>query len=342
MSFIKYNNVKLDLNGQSIYANDVSLSFSSNLTPVYLSDDRSAFTFKGSQDSASSISVSYYLTGADPLKNHISDDPTTGIGGNFCGLTFESGYLSSYAINVNQFSKIEVNADIDIYGDLAGEFVKQQRTETGLRFLDSSDCTIGHTGISPEDNLKSFSYKYSSSFASKYVAGKIKPVEIRALQKKVSAEISHYHTGSNIPYSGEEASVNLVLNDKDGNEIDNYLLHGKVTSKSMSTSAGGLIESQSSVTQNLINDTPSFSGNGFDTSETFKPGDTIKVTGFNFNNITRINFLEIEAETFTKNDSTNNSLTITIPPKAIQCPIEIRTYGGKVVSSNPVKITQTL
>ena len=47
-------------------------------------------------------------------------------------------------------------------------------------------------------------------------------------------------------------------------------------------------------------------------------------------------------ETFTKNDSTNNSLTITIPPKAIQCPIEIRTYGGKVVSSNPVKITQTL
>ena len=109
--------------------------------------------------------------------------------------------------------------------------------------------------------------------------------------------------------------MNLVLKDKNGNEIDNYSLRGKLTSKSMSTSAGGLIESQSSITQNLINDTPSFSGDGFDTSETFKPGDTIKITGFNFNNITKISFLEIEAETFTKNDSTNNSLTITIPPK---------------------------
>ena len=342
MSFIKYNNVKLDLNGQSVYANDVSLSFSSNLKPVYLSDDRSSFAFKGSQDSSSSISVSYYLTGADPLKNHISDDPTSGINGDFCGLTFESGYLSSYSINVNQFSKVEVNADINIYGDLAGKFVKQKRTETGLKFLDSSNCVIGHTGVSPEDNLKSLSYSYSANFAAKYVAGKIKPAEIRTLEKKVSVDISHYNTGSNIPYSGEDAFVNLVLKDQSENEIDNYSLRGKLTSKSMKSSAGGLIESQSSITQNLINDVPAFSGNGFDTTETFKPGETIKITGYNFKNVTKINFLEVEAETFTKNDETNNSLTVTIPPKAIKCPIEIRTYGGKAVTSNAVNIIQTL
>ena len=342
MSFIKYNNVKLDLNGQSVYANDVSLSFSSNLTPVYLSDDRSAFTFKGAQDSSSEISTSYYITGADPLKNHINDDPISGISGDFCGLTFKSGYLSSYSVQVDNFSKLQINANIKIYDDLAGTFTKQKRTETGLKFLDASDCVINHTGVTEEDNLTSFSYQYSAAFANKYVVGKIKPVEVRTLQKNIKADVSHYNTGVNIEYSGEEASINLVLKDKNGNEIDNYSVRGKVSSKSISSSAGGRIESQSTIDQNLINDTPSFSGNGFDTSETFKPGDTIKITGYNFKNITKISFLEIEAETFTKNDSTNNSLTVTIPPKSIECPIEIRTYGGKVVSSNPVKITQAL
>jgi len=342
MSFIKYNNVKLDLNGQSVYANDVSLSFSSNLTPVYLSDDRSAFTFKGAQDSSSEISTSYYITAADPLKKHINDDPISGISGDFCGLTFKSGYLSSYSVQVDNFSKLQINANIKIYDDLAGTFTKQKRTETGLKFLDASDCVINHTGVTEEDNLTSFSYQYSAAFANKYVVGKIKPVEVRTLQKNIKADVSHYNTGVNIEYSGEEASINLVLKDKNGNEIDNYSVRGKVSSKSMSSSAGGRIESQSTIDQNLINDTPSFSGNGFDTSETFKPGDTIKITGFNFKNITKISFLEIEAETFTKNDSTNNSLTVTIPPKSIECPIEIRTYGGKVVSSNPVKITQAL
>lgn len=342
MSFIKYNNVKLDLNGQSVYANDVSLSFSSNLTPVYLSDDRSAFTFKGAQDSSSEISTSYYITGADPLKNHINDDPISGINGDFCGLTFKSGYLSSYSVQVDNFSKLQINANIKIYDDLAGTFTKQKRTETGLKFLDASDCVINHTGITKEDNLTSFSYQYGTTFASKYVVGKIKPVEIRTLQKNIKADVSHYNTGVNIEYSGEEASINLVLKDKNGNEIDNYSIRGKVSSKSMSSSAGGRIESKSTIDQNLINDTPSFSGNGFDTSETFKPGDTIKITGYNFKNITKISFLEIEAETFAKNDSTNNSLTVTIPPKSIECPIEIKTYGGKVVSSNPVKITQAL
>ena len=342
MSFVKYNNVKLDLNGQSIYTDDVSLDFSSSLTPVYLSDDRSAFTLKGSQDSASSISTTYYLTGTDPLKNHISDDPASGITGDFCGLSFKSGYLSSYSISVDQFSKLKVSANISIYDDLVGNFTKQKRTETGLKFLDSSDCTINHTGISSKDNLISASYKYNAKISTKYVAGQSKPAEVRVLEKTVTAEMSHYNTGVNIPYSGEDAFVNFVLKDKSNNEIDNYSVRGKLTSKSMSVSAGDSVKSQSVVTQNLVNDAPSFSGNGFDTSVTLKPGDTIDVTGYDFRNITRINFLEIEATTFTKKDSTNNSLTITIPPKAITSPIEIITYGGKVLTSNSVNISQSL
>ena len=153
MSYYNYNNTSVILgsgNENHHFAVDsVGISLKNNLTPLYLIPDKSSFDYKSTQGLNGSLDLTYYLTGQDFLANFIENERNF-ISGNFAGLTFSSGYLTSYGFNVQQYGPVRISANISFYGGLEGTFTPTRETGvvTGARPLNYADTTL--TGVSGE------------------------------------------------------------------------------------------------------------------------------------------------------------------------------------------------
>jgi hypothetical protein len=69
MAYYSYNNTKVTINGDTVFANKADISMNTDLSPNFLVGDRSSFSNIAAGGSQGSMSISYYLTGSDPLNN---------------------------------------------------------------------------------------------------------------------------------------------------------------------------------------------------------------------------------------------------------------------------------
>ncbi len=203
MSYYNYNNTSVILgsgNENHHFAVDsVGISLQNNLTPLYLIPDKSSFDYKSTQGLNGSLDLTYYLTGQDFLANFIENERNF-ISGNFAGLTFSSGYLTSYGFNVQQYGPVRISANINFYGGLEGTFTPTRETSvvTGARPLNYADTTLtGVSGELPASNellqkAESVDYSFSSEITPVYVVGQQLPREVRFNQKTTNVSINGY------------------------------------------------------------------------------------------------------------------------------------------------------
>ena len=115
--FYSASNAKLKVNDEEILASNASLSLSTSLQPNYLITRRNTNKFVASDGVGGDLSFNYFLTGKDFFKTFITGQgerarEATVISGNFGGLNFDSGYLTSYSVNFGPNSPAIASAKV--------------------------------------------------------------------------------------------------------------------------------------------------------------------------------------------------------------------------------------
>ena len=232
MSYYNYNNAKLELASYvggswgaavPIYVENLAISLTNNLKAIDLLPNRSSFSYTAGGGINGSLSLGYYLTGEDFLADFMEADYL--ISGNFAGLSFSSGVLSSYSFEVAPFGPIMVSANINFYGGLRGRFTPTRET-LDADILTYTDCKLTQiSGVTPHEDGEteqitastSVSFAFSNNVQPIYTVGDTVPRELRFNRKTIDASINGYTLPSWDEGVGDftsDAEQQNYLNDK--------------------------------------------------------------------------------------------------------------------------------
>mgnify|MGYP001171788128 FL=1 len=262
-------NTKLRLNDLDIIANQCSLDVQASIDPRYDAGQRHSKNYFANAGIGSTLSFSHYLTGGlDKIKSFIanqgekigSDNRSNEgqiISGSFGGMTFTSGYLSSYSIDFQPNSPVIANSTIVFFDDLQGEFTQNQEIISEDKILNCKNITIENTSSNLLGEINDFintSYNYSSEINPVYSAGKTVPDRIYFGKKTVSMGIEVDNPTGFLPYNG--ISSKFLINLYRHNESDTagatetFSCFGVLQSRSVSASVGNKVTHNLSIVSN--------------------------------------------------------------------------------------------
>jgi hypothetical protein len=249
MPYFNYNNAKISITGQAFMAESVGISMENALSPSFLLNRRSSENYIPEDGMRGSLSLRYYLTGVDPLKNFLKNEKDV-ISINFNGLEIKSGYLTSYGFEASPFSPVIVDADITFYDTLVGSFLPLKETNEPPNFVTFKSLSFDVTGADLNDNTISFSYKYDSTIEPLYTVGQTTPKEVRFLEKSQNLSVKAYDLGNIFSHTGKFITANVSIG------TESYDIKGILTSKETSASFGDKIISSLEITQSTYGNKP--------------------------------------------------------------------------------------
>jgi hypothetical protein len=333
---------------QPYFCENVGISLQSVIEPVYLTANKSSFDYKANKDINGSLSFTYHLTGRDPLREFMTNEKAP-LSGNFAGLTFKSGYLTSYRFGFENYQPVRVSANVNFYGGLEGTFTPTRLDATevggtkGREFLNFYNASMtGVSGVLLNNNGEdggtlapiSAEYSFSSQIDPVYVAGQILPREIRFLKKQTSVSMGIYNPQLTQTYTGELGELALSLANSGSTVVESYKIRGRLNSQNVSTSVGRKITNTISIVQDSYQDSPQIVGiSGLNGSAQGSPLAPIEISGRNFNNVISVNFTNSNVTGF--EELTNiyaaygvDKIKTHVPQEAIDGPITVQTLGG--------------
>jgi hypothetical protein len=336
MPFYTANNVDLTLNGTGYYVSNVSLSSSVNINPVkkigsILSDE---YTSDGTVNG--SLNFSYFLTGEDPIKNlMINDSP---VSGNFCGLFFDSGYMTEYSLAFNANQPASISASFSFFGKMSGSFAKRSSSLGDIETLNISNFRFNETGVVNGEKILSLSYRYNSSIQPYYSVQETSenpvPHRVGILNKTVSMQASTNDYSISLPSTGLRCKALMSMKDSNDVEKESYSISGVINSNTNEVSAGDMLVKNLSMTQsNLAIEPPTIDNIQPSSGAT---GSHVVLSGSNLSSIESVNLkgYELPFDTPTGATGVGVSIPTGIPQGSIfGGPIEIRTQGGLGLST---------
>ena len=239
--FYNYKNCKVSLSGVSLLASDVKISSQSYLDPVFLSERKFSSSFVPTDNVATEVNISYFLTGKDFIKSLTNDEKIT-LSGNVGGLYFQSGYLSSYSIDVKPNQPVSAQIKIVVFDKMTGTF--QPSTETpnnNIKVLNCSDVSINGFKIGDENNILSAGFSFKNEikphYSIKSETGLVNfsPDRVVFGQRSISSEIELDNLSGDLPIFGEKAALQLNFKDRDDGLIkESFSVSGTLESKNIS------------------------------------------------------------------------------------------------------------
>ena len=360
MSYYNYNNAKLELASYAggswgaavpIYVENLAISLTNNLKAIDLLPNRSSFGYLAGGGINGSLSLGYYLTGEDFLADFMEADNL--ISGNFAGLSFSSGVLSSYSFEVAPFGPIMVSANINFYGGLRGRFTPTRET-LDADILTYTDCKLTQiSGVTPHEDGEteqitastSVSFGFASNVQPIYTVGDAVPRELRFNKKTIDASINGYALPSWDEGIGDftsDTEQQNYLNDKffsgiaegelligfsssNGTTGQSYKIRGTLKAHNINVTAGEKITTTLSLSQEKYQNAPAITS--------FTPtagvvGATITILGTDLKDVTEVTFGD-EKRVYTHfTTHTSTTIVTTIPDEAITCRVGLKSPGG--------------
>lgn len=325
MAYYSYNNTKVSVNGDFIYASKADISMNTDLSPRYIEGERTSFSHSAAGGTKGSLSITYFLTGSDPLKKYITNEKTT-VTGNFAGLYFNNGYLTSLSLQSQPHAPVSVEAKIDFYGNLMGKFSPETEQIPSNEILVFSDAKINESGIG-KDKIKNLNYSFSSEISPNYLEGDIVPTEIRFLKKYSSLDLNTYGVSGELDYKGKTTSVNLELNNSTG-IAEKYKVEGPLLSRRTNSHAGEKVSSNLSITQNFVDEKPTITSITAGSSSPIG-GEGFELHGSNLTNTTSIEVGDRAAQRIVVVSDSKVSGHLAPDTMPGTQTVYLTTYGGK-------------
>ncbi len=279
MPYFNYNNAKISITGQAFMAESVGISLQNSISPKILLNRRSSDDYVAEDGVKGALSLRYYLTGIDPLKNFIKNEKDS-ISVNFNGLGVQSGYLTSYSFEASPYSPVLIDAEISFFDNVTGSFFASAESNSPPNFSTFNSLSFDVSGLNVNDNSISFSYKYGSTIEPLYKVGQVTPGEIRFLEKSQNLSIKSYSLENTFSYTGKfiTASINV------GSE--SYDIKGLLTSKDTSVGFGEKIITSLEVNQNTYGNKPTVTS----ATSPLTWGQEIDINGGNLSTTTAVLF----------------------------------------------------
>tara|TARA_R100001082_G_scaffold3773_1_gene3010 strand:+ start:25602 stop:26474 length:873 start_codon:yes stop_codon:yes gene_type:complete len=251
------DNAKLQINGNEILASNASLALNANLQPSYLITQRNTNTYAPSNGIGGQLSFNYYLTGRDYFKSFITgqgekDVETTVISGNFGGLNFDSGYLTSYSVNFGPNAPAVASANVQFFDQLEGEFVSgQEKAPEDTQILNLKNASVvGDLASGEVENFIGGTYNYSCDVTPVYLMNETKPSNVSFGAKTVNVNFEIDNPTGYLPVSGTEAKISLNLKNYSNTNIENFTCSGLIQQRSLASAVGDYIKQSITIVQN--------------------------------------------------------------------------------------------
>jgi hypothetical protein len=269
------DNAKLKINNEEILASNAAISLGANLSPNYLMTQRHTQSQVAGNGIGGTLTFSYYLTGKDYFKTFItgqgerpdrgaSELTTQKMSGNFGGLNFESGFLTSYSVNFNQNSPAIANATVNFFDSVRGEFVATNaQAPKGTEVLNISKAVIESdfaAGVAEDgtsapfqvDNFIAGTYNYNSEVQPVYLMDQTIPSDVSFGTKVVNMNFEIDNPTGYLPISGSDAKISVNLKNTAAQTVENFTCSGVINTRNLSSAAGDYIKQTINVTQNNL------------------------------------------------------------------------------------------
>ena len=318
-----HNNVKFTVANQSILVDSVTFSLGSRISENQEIDKKGDFKYVVENGAEGSLSLSYYLEGADPLLPYLYSDSSFAF--DAAGLTQSKAYLTSYSITADPFGPAKVSATLSIYEDFGGSFTPATLPNEERVYLKFSDMDISFQGIDATSNITSMSYSVSKTVDPVYLLGNLTPSELRLNNVITNLSLESYNFVEALPYDGKSVSVNFSLGSNE------YNVDGIMEAKDVGFAFADKIKANLSVKSNSYGAAPVLSNN----STTVSVGNILYIWGTNLQDTTTVYFHNnIKAQKITTgevNSSTGEKgISLIVPRFARSGPVRIVTPNGEV------------
>ena len=262
--FYSASNAKLKVNDEEILASNASLSLSAALQPNYLITQRNTRDYTPSNGVGGQLSFNYYLPGKDFFKTFITgqgekEKETTVISGNFGGLNFDSGYLTSYSVNFSPNSPASASATVSFFDDLKGNFTSVEELapdiSTVLNFKDASVAGEMASGFDNVENFVGGAYNYTAEVKPVYLINETKPSAVSFGPKNVNLNFEIDSPSGYLPFSGASAKISVDLKNLAGAVIENFTCDGALQQRNLGSAVGDYIKQTINIVEATTNAT---------------------------------------------------------------------------------------
>lgn len=342
--FYTFKNFPVRIDGREIYATNASLGVEASLSENFTTESRHSERYVPTNGVVGSARITYYITGADPIKPRIYDETGT-ISGYFGGLYFNSGYLKSYSFNVAPHGIARISSDIVFFEQLKGSQVNQSLPpNTGYDYIKYSDCSISPISSYSTEGLESIieaSFSFSSDIEPYYTAQSgdasdigVSPSFVRYGKKEITCEVISDNLSGNLPFTGKRMGIEFSIKKPNTATLDTFSCSGTMTSRSINSSVGNLIVSSIQIKQSMVDPGPAITGITLNASA---PGSFVLISGYNLQNPTRVMFGDRYAHNYYVTNP--NLISGIVPHDAITGYLTVETYGGKSTSTTPYNLS---
>lgn len=262
--FYSNKNCKILINNGPIYANEASINVQNDTSQNVLVGSNDSSYSVGNIESNGTLTFSHFLTGEDFIKRNLVLTQNNFIKGEFGGLNFESGYISSYSLNMVPNLPVEANVSISFWGDLKGQFSPTKEVLPKRKILNFSDCSISSdflnvneiTNINYRANVEN-SFSFFDGETGKAIFG---PNRIISSRKESSCDVACSDLTGYISYSGNGGYISVSFGDSFRDEVEDVFVSGLIVSKSLDFSKNPIQAIYSLRQDNITNYGPFISG----------------------------------------------------------------------------------
>ena len=335
MPFYTANNTKLTINGTGYYVSNATINSSASISPVLKVGSEVSEEYAQSQSIQGGLSMSYYLTGSDPLKQLISDESP--VSGNFCGLYFSSGYLNGYSLDMVPNQPLRVSTSFSFYSKIKGTFAPVRNPLADIATLNCSDFRFNETGVVGGNKITSLSYQYSTNitpfFSIQNTGEEVSPSRVVCDGKSVSLNVVTNDYSLGLPSTGTSCKGTINLKNSAGVIKESYDISGVMNSEDISVSPSDPILKNIQISQANLGLPPSVDGL---TPAAGVTGATVTISGSNFKDVEGVYFKgdELSFSAPVNQTGINAIIPTTVPTGGVYGgPIVVKTMGGSSMST---------
>lgn len=264
--FYTASNAKLQVNGNEILASNADLSLGTSIQPNYTIRQRSTNDYSASNGIGGQLSFNYYLTGRDYFKSFITGQgeipikESQTLSGNFGGLTFDSGYLTSYSVSFNPNSPAVANATVTFFDQLSGEFaptneaapngtqILNSRNVNVIHYIPIENSTVSGRADQPEEFVAG-TYNYQAEVKPVYLMNETKPSSVSFGPKTVNMNFETDNPIGYLPVDGNTARISVDLKNDAEAVVENFTCSGLLRQRNLASAVGDYIRQSINVTQ---------------------------------------------------------------------------------------------